>query len=159
MAEKVVELVKEKEYEYVISELSMSHTYTDQDIMLEGTMDILFRTKEWDYVIVDIKTAKSNWTDEHAQAVKQKIIYPVLFAKKYWKDIKRFEYRVLTKTSNPELYQFCSDVSEDAHQQVMEILEALRKAEETQTWEPSYPNYSCRYCPLKGKCQNYKVIE
>ena len=158
MAEKVVDKVKELWYEYIVSELSMDKTYEDIDITLEWTMDLLFKDKEWKYVIIDIKTAKSIRDDEHIEWVKQKIIYPTLFEFIYNKHIDRFEYRVLTKTNNPDLQCIVCKTKEDYADQVKAVLDDLVETEKTGARTPSYPNHTCRYCPLKGKCQEYKVL-
>lgn len=158
MAEKILAHAKEQELTYIVSELWMSKEFSELDITLEGTMDLLFKTKDWEYIVVDIKTAKSKWQDDHANEVKQKIIYPVLFEFIYEKHIARFEYWIVTKTNNPEL-QVVSIPTEDSYpQDVIDILTELKETEESQARVPNYPNYSCWYCPLKWKCQDYKVL-
>ena len=99
--------------------------------------------------MVDIKTAASPWKDEHAEAVKQKWIYPRLIKHQYDLDIKAFEYRPMTKTPSPKLFEHAFDVPEDVEAKVDGKVKELRVALDKGDFPPNMPNYSCRWCPLK----------
>jgi CRISPR/Cas system-associated exonuclease Cas4 (RecB family) len=133
--------------------------YDDEsDVLIEWTMDLLLKDKEWKLIIADIKTAASVWTPEHFEWAKQKIIYPTLFKQQYHKDISAFEYWVVTKTSNPKLSVFRYEVEDDTTEQVLAISKELRNSTESQQWAPTPYNYSCFYCKLKEQCKWYKAL-
>ena len=158
MANIFVEHLENKWYTFIAAELTNNNYYEDIDIYLEWTLDLLFRDNEWSLVVVDIKTAKSKRNEEHIEWVRQKLIYPVLCKKNLWIDISRFEYWIMTKTSNPDLQEVIFDVPENAEEQVDNKLVELRQAE-TQGLRPTnYPNFSCRYCPLRSSCKGYQPI-
>lgn len=158
MSDVIANHMEEEQLSLVTTELSMQAYDDESDVIIEWTMDLLIEDTNWDYIIVDIKTAASNRTDEHAQWVKQKIIYPALFKQMYNIDIKAFEYRVVTKTSNPKLSVFRYEVEEDIIEQVLNVSKELRNSTESQQWEPTPHNHSCFYCKLKDQCRDYKVL-
>jgi len=152
-----VEEVKQKGYTLVCSERTNKELFDELNITLQGTFDHLFINQEWEHVLVDAKTAKSRWTEEHIEWVKQFIIYPALL-KKYWINVVRFEYWVMTKTSNPQMQIVVKEVPEDSLEQTVEIMSKLRDSEDRWIWEPNFPNHSCHYCMLREQCRAYKPI-
>ena len=155
MALLVSNLVEQKWYELVCSERTNKIFFEDLNIKLQWTYDHLFKDKEWSYILVDIKTAKSKRTQEHKDGVRQNIIYPALIKMKYNIDIKRFEYWVMTKTSNPDLEDISFEIIWDTVEEVKYKLTELRKAEESNNFPPKYWNHSCFYCPLREQCRWY----
>ena len=155
MADLVVEKVKKKWYTLVGSERTNKVFFDDVNILLQGTFDHLFQNQEWEYILMDIKTAKSKWDDEHKQAVRQNVIYPALLKLKYNMDIKYFEYRVMTKTSNPTLEDICFEIQWDVVTEVHDKVKELRQSEEDNFFPPKYWNYSCFFCRSRDTCKNY----
>jgi CRISPR/Cas system-associated exonuclease Cas4 (RecB family) len=150
--------MEEKQLTLITTELSMQ-VYDDvSDVLIEWTMDLLLKDTEWNLIIADIKTAASVRTQEHFEWAKQKIIYPTLFKQWYHQDIKAFEYRVMTKTSNPKLTVFRYEVEDDTTEQVLNVSKELRNSTESQQWEPTPYNHSCFYCKLKSQCTWYKAL-
>lgn len=155
MANLVVEKVKEKEYTIICSERTNKIFFEDINIKLQWTFDHLFMNKQWEYILMDIKTAKSKRNDEHKSSVRQNVIYPALVKMKYGIDIKYFEYRVMTKTSNPSFEDICFEIQWDTITEVTEKLQELRQSEENNIFPPKYWNYSCRYCKMRDQCKSY----
>ncbi len=158
MADLVANQLQERWLAIVTSELTMQAYIEDADLVLEWTMDLLCKDKDWEYIIVDFKTAASARTEEHFEWVKQKIIYPALFEICYNKKIKAFEYWVMTKTSNPKLSVLTYTVEDNVIEQVNDISKELRNSTELGQRAPSYPNHSCFYCKLRNECKQYTVF-
>lgn len=158
MSDLIANYVQEKELTLITTELSMQVYDDESDVLIEWTMDLLLKDKDWKYIIADIKTAASVRTQEHFQWAKQKIIYPTLFKQLYHQEISAFEYRVVTKTSNPKLSVFRYEVEDDTTEQVLAISKELRNSTESQQWEPTPYNHSCFYCKLKEQCRWYKAL-
>ena len=150
--------VKEKWYELVCSEWTTKTFFEDLNTVLEGTFDHLFKNKEWQYVLVDAKTASSKRTQEHKDGVKQYIIYPSLLKKRYWLDISVFEYWVMTKTSNPQLEDINFTVPVTSVEDVEEKVKDLVHTTETGVRTPNFPNHTCFFCKLRDRCRTYKPI-
>lgn len=69
-------------------------------LILEWTMDLLFKSKETGgYVLADLKTSKSEWTEETYQRKIQKYMYTFLFQK--LAPVERFDYLIMTKHAMP----------------------------------------------------------
>jgi len=149
----VAEQVSARELSLVTTELKMLHYFEEQDVIVEWTMDCLLKDKDWTYIIMDIKTAKSNRTDEHFNWVKQKIIYPAMMKLCFWVEIKAFEYRVLNKTLSPKLSVFRYELNGSEVDQLKAAIIALRNSEELGERETNYENYSCGYCPFRTACR------
>jgi len=148
--------VKDRELTYILSEVELERVYEEEKIILTWTPDLIFKDKEWKYIMVDIKTAKSKRTEEHAEWVKQKRIYPVLIKHQYWIEMDSFEYWPMTKTSSPKLMEYKFPVPDDVEEQVHNKVKELRESIDTGSFPPNMPNYTCRWCPLKWECKNYK---
>jgi len=148
--------VEDRELTYVLSEVELEKVYEEEQIILTGTPDLIFLKKEWDYIMVDIKTAASKRDDEHSEAVKQKLIYPRLIRHQYWIDMKAFEYRPMTKTSSPKLQEIVCEVPNDCDEQVDNKVKELRKSLDRWSFPPNMPNYSCWRCKLKPSCRKYE---
>jgi len=143
---------------YIVSEYSFNHTFEnliDEDwdpMVLEWTFDILFKTPEWKYIIVDAKTAKSAWNEEHIDAVNQRRIYPALFKLCSDFNVDSFEYRVMKKTLTPNLQKVVFNIEENNEEIVEWFMNDLLVAEKEQSFPTNYPNYSCWFCKLRGSC-------
>lgn len=84
------ELVDKKWYKLVVSEWTNKQYFEDINVSLEWTFDHLFTNPEWEYVLVDAKTAASKRTEEHKLWARQNVIYPALMKYKYGIDIRFF---------------------------------------------------------------------
>ena len=160
MVECFMKHLEEKEYEYVMSEYSMTHRYKDieQTPILEWTFDLLFKDKDGIYVVVDIKTANKAWDEEHMEGVKQWRIYPHLLKIECWIEVKRFEYRIMNKTLSPKLQEVVFNIDEDNDTVVKNYMADLVIAEDTLTF-PAKRNYWCWFCPLYSICKKPKTWE
>lgn len=141
----------------VIDELKLNNTFTEHEIYLEGTPDLLCRNPQWEYLILDIKTASAERPDDQQKGVKQCKIYPALF--KMWHDInvKYFEYWVMKKISIPTLKIYTYETTEDVHvNELGERVQEFRKCMDEEIRMPSYPNYQCKWCKLRSACFEYK---
>ncbi len=155
MADMVVDKVKEKEYTLVCSERTNKVMFDDINIELQWTFDHLFQNKDWEYILMDIKTAKSKRDQEHKDWVRQNVIYPALLELKYWIKISAFEYRVMTKTSNPSFEDICFSINWSPSWEVIEALQNLRDSTEKNLFPPKFWNYMCRYCKCRDVCKSY----
>jgi len=150
----ILDKLEELEYEPVIEEKDMRFTY-NKEVFLSGTFDFLFKDKNWDYVICDWKTSASKYAQWMIDELGQWKIYAALLKKTYWISIKRFEYFVIVKTSNPKLQIVSFDIPEDCYEEELEgMLDSFIEATENNIWEPR-KNYKCFFCKLKNKCRNY----
>ena len=160
MVECFMKHLEEKDYEYVMSEYSMTHRYEDieQTPILEWTFDLLFKDKDGTYVVVDIKTANKAWDEEHMEGVKQWRIYPHLLKVECWINVSRFEYWIMNKTLSPKLQEVVFNIEEDNDTVVKNYMADLVIAEDTLTF-PAKRNYWCWFCPLYLICKKPKTWE
>lgn len=158
MSSLIEEKVKEKWYILICSERTNKIFFEDINIGLEWTFDHLFINQQWEYILMDVKTSASKRTQEHKDGVKQNVIYPSMLKAKHNIDVKYFEYRVCTKTSNPNLEDICFEVTGDTIDEVHNKCMDLRLAIETNTFAPNFPNHSCWYCKLRESCKQYKSL-
>lgn len=155
MSQLFIENLEKKWYVLVCSERTNKYFFEDINIELQWTFDHLFKNKEWEYILVDAKTAQSKRTQEHIEGVRQNVIYPALIKLKYWIDVKFFEYWIMTKTITPQFQEVCFEVTWNPEEEVANKLKELRQSEELNFFKPNYPNYSCWYCKLKDQCRGY----
>lgn len=154
-----MEHLKERNLEYVLSEYSYTHRFSDivdsqwDNPILEWTFDLLFKDSEWRYIIVDIKTASKHRDEEHINSVNQKRIYPALAKLESDIDIYKFEYRVMNKSLSPKLQEVVFEVPEWNTETVEEYMKILVNAEDTLDFPAAYTNYSCFFCALKQQCR------
>ena len=155
MSEKICEYVREQQRTLVISEIESIYTY--DDVELHGTFDLLFKDKDGNFILWDIKTASNNWTDLQREHSRQKIYYPTLVSKTLRVPIKQFCYLIVTKRSDPQLYPYIYDVQESDQQRTEEEMSKFRKASETNVWTPAeyWTLQDCMWCKLKNMCRNY----
>ena len=147
--------VQEKGYTLICSEWTNEHFFEDLNIKLSWTFDHLFINKEWEYILVDAKTASSKRSKEMRTSVRQNVIYPALVKLKYWLDIKYFEYWVMTKKSNPSLEDICFEITGDPVEDIYTFVKELRESNTQNFFPPKYPNYSCWFCKLYDQCKNF----
>lgn len=158
LTECFIQHLEERELTYVLSEYSYTHTFEDitdeqwEHPILEWTFDLLFKDKEWQYIIVDIKTASKHWDDEHINSVNQKRIYPALAKLESWIKVSKFEYWVMNKTLSPKLQEVVFEVPEDNVETVTDYMKALVQAEDNLDFPANYTNYSCFFCTLRKAC-------
>ena len=158
LTECFIQHLEERELTYVLSEYSYTHTFEDitdeqwEHPILEWTFDLLFKDKEWQFIIVDIKTASKHWDDEHINSVNQKRIYPALAKLESWIKISKFEYWVMNKTLSPKLQEVVFEVPEDNVDTVTNYMKALVDAEDNLDFPANYTNYSCFFCALRPTC-------
>lgn len=154
-----MEHLKERNLEYVLSEYSYTHRFSDivdsqwDNPILEWTFDLLFKDSKWRYIIVDIKTASKHRDEEHINSVNQKRIYPALAKLESDIDIYKFEYRVMNKSLSPKLQEVVFEVPEWNTETVEEYMKILVNAEDTLDFPAAYTNYSCFFCALKQQCR------
>ena len=159
LTECFIQHLEERQLTYVLSEYSYTHKFEDikdsnwESPILEGTFDLLFKDQEWQYIIVDIKTASKHWDDEHINAVNQKRIYPALSKLEWWINVSKFEYRVMNKTLSPKLQEVVFEVPADNVNTVTDYMQALVTAEDNLDFPANYTNYSCFFCALRKSCR------
>lgn len=159
LTECFIQHLEERNLTYVLSEYSFTHTFEDitdwewEHPILEWTFDLLFKDQDWQYIIVDIKTASKHWDDEHINAVNQKRIYPALAKLESWIKVSKFEYWVMNKTLSPKLQEVVFDVPEDNVETVTNFMQALTDAEDNLDFPQNYTNYSCFFCQLRKQCR------
>lgn len=159
MSNIVLQKIKDEELTYVLDERSEDKLFEDINIMLGWTFDLLFKDKEWNYIMIDLKTAAQPWDDAHIEWVRQCRIYPYLHFVNNQRKIKRFEYRILSKTSIPKLQVAGFDIPDDQFvDYVDEEIHNYAKAIETDVWMPKYKNYQCHRCKLYDKCSKYVAL-
>jgi hypothetical protein len=156
MALMVQEYIKDKWYTYIMDELTLTYMCDDDSLYLEGTFDILVTDEEKNYILLDLKTAKSERSEEQIKMSKQKKIYPFLLKRKIKYDIKEFHYLVLTKHSIPRLQVVEHIVEDDNDEQILELIDKYRQSEE-QNIRPAQANFGCNFCSLRknGTCPLY----
>lgn len=159
LTECFIQHLEERQLTYVLSEYSYTHKFEDitdeqwEHPILEWTFDLLFKDNEWQYIIVDIKTASKHWDEEHINSVNQKRIYPALAKLESWIKVSKFEYWVMNKTLSPKLQEVVFDVPEDNVETVTDFMKALVKAEDDLDFPANYTNYSCFFCALRKSCR------
>ena len=162
MVEVFMKHIEERELTFVLSEYSLVKRFEDikdekwNDSILQWTFDLLFKDKDWKYIIVDIKTASSAWNQEHIDWVQQKRIYPALLKRCNWLDISKFEYWIMTKTLTPKLQEVVYEVDEWDTTCVEWFMKDLIQANDTLIFSPNYPNYTCFFCKVKEECKKFR---
>lgn len=161
ITEEFIKQIQERNLRYILSEYSTLKQFNENDeqsTTLEGTFDLLFQDKDGKHVIIDIKTASSNWTQEHINGVYQKYIYPALIEWNTWLHIDRFEYWIAKKTLTPTIQQVVYEVEPDVKDKVERFIDEYNEAEETLLFYPKRPNYACFFCKIKKECSNFKHL-
>lgn len=162
MTETFVDNIKKRELTFVMSEYSFTKKFDDivlsdnTNPTLQWTFDLLFKDKDWKYIIVDIKTASSAWKQDHIDAVQQRRIYPALAERCNWLHISRFEYWIMKKTLTPGLQEVGYDIEVNNLETVTRFMKQLAEASDSLEFVPNYPNYTCFFCKIKEECRNIR---
>lgn len=161
MTEKFMQHIEERKLTYILSEYSMLKQFNkdeETDTTLEGTFDLLFQDEDGKYIVIDIKTASSNWTQEHIDGVYQKYIYPALIEWNTWLHIDKFEYRILKKTLTPSIQEVVYDVEPDVKDKVTNYIWEYNEALQSLQFAPKRPNYACFFCKVKVECTHFQHV-
>jgi len=160
--------LEERQLTYVLSEYSFTHKFEDivdenwESPILEWTFDLMFKDNEWQFIIVDIKTASKHRDEEHIASVNQKRIYPALAKLESWVKVSKFEYRVMNKTLSPKLQEVVYEVPEDNTETVEDYMRTLVNAEDNLDFPAAYTNYSCFFCAIRQQCRamnNVRILD
>lgn len=65
MSNIVLQHMKDNELTLILDERSEEKLLEDINIMLTGTFDLLFKSKDGKYIMVDLKTAAQPWDQAH----------------------------------------------------------------------------------------------
>ena len=155
MAELICNYVKEQWWSIVISEIESIYTY--DDVELHWTFDLLFKDKEGNFILWDIKTASNPRTESQKENSRQKVYYPTLVGKTLRIPIKKFCYLIVTKRSQPKLFPYIYEVQDWDIERTEKEMTKFREANENNIRTPAeyWSIQDCMWCKLKNQCKLY----
>ena len=144
--------IQDKWRELVMWEYKLN--YSDDKTRLEWTFDQLFIDKDWQYHMVDLKTAAWEWSDDQRDQQIQCYVYPTMLFNTTSIKCVDFEYWVFTKHSVPRFY--CYKFEDVVQPEKLDYwLEQYKNATNKDIWLPNYQSYMCKRCKLWSKCGKY----